>query len=54
MGTLSPNWVAIRSAQAPAQKIALPASMLPIFMDITRHMLRSRPQEVAGNKEGSR
>ena len=31
-----------------------PASMLPIFMDITRHMLRSRPQEVAGKKEGSR
>jgi TetR/AcrR family transcriptional repressor of uid operon len=31
-----------------------PASMLPIFMDITRHMLRSRPQEVAGMKEGSR
>ena len=26
-----------------------PASVLPIFMDITRHMLRSRPQEVARN-----
>jgi AcrR family transcriptional regulator len=30
-----------------------PATMLPIFMDITRHLLRSRPQEVAGEKEGS-
>jgi len=31
-----------------------PASMLPIFMDITRHMLRSRPQEVARSTDGSR
>jgi AcrR family transcriptional regulator len=31
-----------------------PALMLPIFMDITRHMLRSRPQEVVGKKEHAR
>jgi hypothetical protein len=27
-----------------------PASVVPIFMDITRHMLRSRPQPVSANK----
>jgi AcrR family transcriptional regulator len=31
-----------------------PASMLPIFMDITRYMLRSRPQEVVDKKERAR
>ena len=28
-----------------------PASVVPIFMDITRHMLRSRPQPVSVNKK---
>ena len=27
-----------------------PASVVPIFMDITRHMLRSRPQPVRADK----
>jgi len=27
-----------------------PASVVPLFMDITRHMLRSRPQPVSANK----
>jgi AcrR family transcriptional regulator len=31
-----------------------PASVMPLFMDITRHMLRSRPQEVAKPEEQSR
>src|SRR5882762_6551147 len=31
-----------------------PAAMVPIFMDITRYMLRSRPQEAVGKKDGSR
>jgi len=31
-----------------------PASVMPIFMDITRHMLRSRPQNVAKTEERSR
>jgi AcrR family transcriptional regulator len=30
-----------------------PASVMPIFMDITRHMLRSRPQSVARTEEAS-
>jgi TetR/AcrR family transcriptional repressor of uid operon len=30
-----------------------PASVLPVFMDITRHMLRSRPQGVLTNSEAS-
>jgi TetR/AcrR family transcriptional repressor of uid operon len=31
-----------------------PASMIPVFMDITRHMLRSRPQSVQQGEENSR
>ncbi len=31
-----------------------PASVMPIFMDITRHMLRSRPQQVTKPEEQSR
>jgi TetR/AcrR family transcriptional repressor of uid operon len=33
-----------------------PKSVLPIFMDITRHMLRARPRSVpdTGKKEGAR
>jgi AcrR family transcriptional regulator len=31
-----------------------PASVVPLFMDITRHMLRSRPQGVAKNQEKPR
>jgi hypothetical protein len=30
-----------------------PESMLPIFMDVTRHMLRSRPRSVAAVEESS-
>jgi AcrR family transcriptional regulator len=30
-----------------------PESMLPIFMDVTRHMLRSRPRSVAAAEESS-
>ena len=28
-----------------------PASVLPIFMDVTRHMLRAKPRVVADSKE---
>ena len=31
-----------------------PASMVPIFMDISRHMLRGRPKAVARNEKKSR
>jgi AcrR family transcriptional regulator len=31
-----------------------PASVMPLFMDITRHMLRNRPQSVAKAEEKSR
>ena len=31
-----------------------PASVVPIFMDITRHMLRARPKSVPAAKESSR
>ena len=31
-----------------------PASVIPIFIDIARHMLRSRPQGVPNNEESSR
>jgi len=31
-----------------------PAAVVPIFMDIVRHMLRSRPQGMASNQEKSR
>jgi len=28
-----------------------PASVVPLFMDVTRHMLRSRPHNVPQNNE---
>jgi len=31
-----------------------PAAMLPMFMDIVRHMLRSRPRDLAANNKGAR
>jgi AcrR family transcriptional regulator len=31
-----------------------PEAMVPVFMDITRHMLRGRPREVMRNAEGPR